>query len=551
MATKWKLIVPGIIAGAVAIGGIAAYFYLKVIPAREGTSPVASAEIVPDEALMSGYIDITSDSWDKLKDFGTPEAQDIVFGGFETMTVDIKKQLAKEKLDYDKDIKPWLGSVTFAMVPGAEKAPEPNVLMVVGIKDKVEALNFANKLKDKDNLKVKEVEHKGVKILEIDSGSKSPGFVAILENHLALSDKQDVVKKAIDSSKGEPSLASDGETVKMLSESVEIDNPVGQLFIPNYGKLVEQIGALDSSTEFPPQLQDQLKQIKSVSVGMGIDDEGIRFRGVTKVDPNTFKWEFKPVPGKIISQFPANTLLSANAGDLSSQWNYAVEQFDSLPEFKKGLDQVRQQIRSATQLDLDKDIIGWMDKEVGLALIPGNQGLLQSVGFGGTFVFKTSDRAKAEKTFAKLDDLVKQSNVPVSKNKVGNVEVTQWQFPPTGETLAGHGWLDNETVFLAIGDPIIKVMAAKPDQTLNQSKVFNSVTKSLPQSNSGYFYVNMDEANKVILSNPALSSQGVITPEVKAILKSIRGLGVAGTQMDKSTFSSDFLLALKPKSEAK
>ncbi|WP_262561649.1 DUF3352 domain-containing protein [Acaryochloris sp. CCMEE 5410] len=79
--TKWKLIVPGIIAGAVAIGGIAAYFYLKVIPAREGTSPVASAKIVPDEAWMAGYVDITSDSWEKLKDFGTPEAQDLVFGG--------------------------------------------------------------------------------------------------------------------------------------------------------------------------------------------------------------------------------------------------------------------------------------------------------------------------------------------------------------------------------------------------------------------------------------------------------------------------------------
>lgn len=547
MATKWKLIVPGIIAGAVAIGGIAAYFYLKVIPAREGTSPVASAKIVPDEAWMAGYVDITSDSWDKLRDFGTPEAQDIVFGGFDTMTADIKKELAKEKLDYDKDIEPWLGSVMFAMVPGAEKAPEPSALIVVGIKDKVEALNFANKLKDKEDLKVKEVEHKGVKILEVDSGSGSPGFVAILDNHLALSDKQDIVKKAIDSSKGDPSLASDGEAVKALEESMKMDNPVAQIFIPNYGKLIEEMGAVDPSA-FPPQFKDQLNQLKSVSVGMGIDNEGVRFRAITKVNPDAFKWQFKPVPGKIISQFPANTLLSANGGNLSEQWQYSIEQLESLPEFKEGLDQARQQIRSATQLDLDKDIIGWMDKEVGLALIPGNQGLLQSVGFGGTLVFKTSDRAKAEATFAKLDDLAKQSNVPVSKSKVGNVEVTQWQFPPTKETLAGHGWIDNETVFFAIGDPIIKVMASKPQQTLDQSETFKSVTRSLPQSNSGYFYVNMDEANKVILSNPAIRSQGVITSEVEAVLKSIRGIGVASTQMDKSTYTGDILLALKPKS---
>lgn len=546
MATKWKLIVPGIIAGAVAIGGVAAYFYLKVIPAREGTSPVASAKIVPDEAWMAGYVDITSDSWEKLKDFGTPEAQDLVFGGFDTMTADIKKELAEDKLDYDKDIKPWLGSVMFAAVPASEDKPAPSMLMVIGIKDKVEVLNFANKMKDKEDLEVKETDHKGVKILEIDA-SGSPSYVAILENHLAMSDNQDVVKKAIDSSKGDPSLASDGETRKILEESLKMDNPVAQIFIPNYGKLITQAAAFNPSNPLPPQLKDQLDQIKSVSVGMGIDNEGVRFRAVTKVNPDSFKWEFKPVPGKIISQFPANTLLSANAGNLSSQWNYALQQLDSVPEFKEGLDEVRQQIRQTTQLDLDKDIIGWMDKEVGLALIPGNQGVLQSVGFGGTLVFKTSDRAKAEATFAKLDDLVKQSNVPVNKSKIGNVDVTQWQFPPTKETLAGHGWIDNETVFFAIGDPIIKVMA-KPDKTLDQSETFKSVTRTLPQSNSGYFFVNMDEANKVILSNPVITSQGLITPEVEAVLKSIRGIGVASTQMDKSTYTGDVLLALKPKS---
>lgn len=544
MATKGKLIT-GVIVGAIAVGGIAAYFHLKVIPGREGTSPVSSAKIVPDEALAAGYIDISSDSWKKLREFGTPEAQDIVFGGFDTSTADIKKQLAKEKIDFDKDVKPWLGSVMFAMVPGAEQSKTPELLVVVGIKDKLEAAQFANKLKDKDDLKVKEIEHKGTKILEIDSGSKSPGYVAILDNHLALSEKQDVVKNAIDSSQGEPSLASDADAAKALEESMNIDNPVAQIFIPNYSKLVEQSGALDTA-DFPPQLKDQLQQIKSVSMGMGIDNDGIRLRAITKVKPDAFKWEFKPVPGKIISQLPANTLLSANGGDLNSQWKYAIKQLDILPEFTEGLDDVRQQIRQNTQLDLDKDIIGWMDKEVGLALIPGNEGILQNVGFGGTFVFKTSDRKKAETTFAKLDDLAKQSNIPVSKSKVGKVDVTQWQFPPTKETIAGHGWLDNETVFLAIGNPIIQAMA-KPDKTLDQSETFKAITKSLPQSNSGYFYINMDETNKVILSNPVIRSQGVITPEVEAILKSIRGVGLASTEIDKSTYTGDVLLALKPK----
>ena len=44
-----------------------------------------------------------------------------------TMTADIKKQLAEEKLDYDKDIKPWLGSVMFAAVPASEDKPTPPI----------------------------------------------------------------------------------------------------------------------------------------------------------------------------------------------------------------------------------------------------------------------------------------------------------------------------------------------------------------------------------------------------------------------------------------
>nr|WP_262561645.1 DUF3352 domain-containing protein [Acaryochloris sp. CCMEE 5410] len=77
-------------------------------------------------------------------------------------------------------------------------------------------------MKDKEDLEVKETDHKGVKILEIDA-SGSPSYVAILENHLAMSDNQDVVKKAIDSSKGDPSLASDGETRKILEESLKME----------------------------------------------------------------------------------------------------------------------------------------------------------------------------------------------------------------------------------------------------------------------------------------------------------------------------------------
>lgn len=59
--------------------------------------------------------------------------------------------LTQSNIDYQKDLKPWVDSVMFAVLPSSPIKPtqatplaqESNVLMVVGIKDKASALNFA------------------------------------------------------------------------------------------------------------------------------------------------------------------------------------------------------------------------------------------------------------------------------------------------------------------------------------------------------------------------------------------------------------------------
>jgi hypothetical protein len=50
-----KLIVPVIGATLLAAGGTAAYLYLKG-PAKDGTTPLAIAKVVPDDAYMATFI---------------------------------------------------------------------------------------------------------------------------------------------------------------------------------------------------------------------------------------------------------------------------------------------------------------------------------------------------------------------------------------------------------------------------------------------------------------------------------------------------------------
>ncbi len=135
-------------------------------------SPLASAKVVPDEALIATFISTDSQAWSQLQQFGTPEAQKLVAKGVQDFNQQI---LTESNIDYEKDIKPWVGSVMVAVLPSnpvkpaqatPQLAQEPDVLLVVGIKDKVSALNFANKLQADKGIKSKEIVYKGQKITE-------------------------------------------------------------------------------------------------------------------------------------------------------------------------------------------------------------------------------------------------------------------------------------------------------------------------------------------------------------------------------------------------
>jgi hypothetical protein len=541
---KSKPIVYALIgAGAVLLGGVAAYLYSDGYIGASDT-PIESAKVVPNQALMAGTISTDPRNWAQLQQFGTPEVQKLVDKGLKDFQ---KDAFADSKINYDKDVRPWLGSVMFAMLPssGAKATQEPDVLVVVGIKNKFSMLGFGNKFKnDKTKGATKETDYKGVKIYEnTDNGKKT--YAAILKNHLVMASEIKNVQQAIDTFKGQPSLASKADASAMFSKGVDVKNPIAQFYVPDYGAFVEQLVANNAGgAGVSPQALKQMKAVKSMVAGVGIDEAGVRFKAVTKIDPAAMKFEYKPSPGKVIGQLPASAIATINGQGISRFWSVIVEEGKNDPQIKQAIEGARQQVKTVN-LDLDKDILGWMDGEFAIAAIPSNEGILKASGFGGALVFETSDRATAEATLTKLDAIAKGNSMTVSQRDVGGKKVTEWVIPQQGAFM-GHGWLDQNTVFVAIGGPIADAIATKPSP-LDSSESFKAVTGTLPQTNAGYFYLDMDKTMSVINSQLPPEQKSAITPETSAVINSIRGLAIAVTQPDKSTSGMEMLLALKPK----
>ncbi|MCC5602804.1 DUF3352 domain-containing protein [Nostoc favosum] len=552
--SKSKFLIPAVGAAVVIAGSIAAYTYFKA-PSGGSSDAIGSAKVVPSTALMATYITTDPQAWAKLQQFGTPEAQKLVAKNLE----DFNKQMFSDgNVSYEKDIKPWAGGVMIAVLPPNPVKPaqlnvpsgtpnittnlqqEPNILIVVGIKDKLSALNFANKLKSQKGVKFQESDYQGQKIIETTENGKPTYSVVLNNNHLVLAPKKQAVEKAIDTFKGQSSFASK-EGASSILKGVDVKNSLAQIYIPDYAGMVQQLAAGNPQVkQLPPQALAQLKQIKSVMAGVGVDNGGVRVKAIANLDPQLNKFQYQSSPGNIVGQFPTGTFALISGNGISRGWETLVEESKNYPEMKQGLEQVRGQLKFVN-IDLDKDIFGWMNGEFAFGAIPSNQGVLTNVGFGGALVFDTSDRKTAEATLTKLDTLAKTQQINVANTNIGGKDVTEWQIPRQGALLS-HGWLDQDTVFVALGGPVAEAIGDRNNPSLDNSDTFKAVTGSLQKPNGGYFYLDMDKTQTVPLIKSLISSDA----NTITMLGSIRGLAFTATSPDKSTSELEMLLALKP-----
>ncbi|MCU0549706.1 MAG: DUF3352 domain-containing protein [Leptolyngbya sp. Prado105] len=485
MALK-KLILPGLAVTAL-VGGVAGFFFLNGT-SSDKTTPLAIAKVLPDEAYMAAFISTDDKNWEKLKKFGTPDAQKAIEQSFQKMRQDM---MSDSKVDFDKDLKPWMGNTMVAILPSSKK-DEVEVVAAIAIKDKVSALNFANKVKSDSKAKTTETDYKGVKIVEtVTEKSKEPSYTAVLnDSYLIMASSRTGIEQSIEAMKGSASFASNPETATQLAQKDSGEAVIARIYMP----IPAMAKAMSADPKMDAAAIESLKNLQSVSGTLSITDVGLRLKGEVKVDPK-IAMDLKPSPGKASSLFPADTFALLSGSNLSSYWNQVAEQSETNADAKKFIDLMRGSSQMIG-LDLDKDVFGWMTGEFAIGMMPTDQGVMAQLGFGQAMVFQTSDRKAAEATLGKLDTLAKSQSLSIAARDVNGKKVTEWQTPQG--VLLGHGWINDDTMFIATGDQLVSTFSSQPNPALNSSDGFKTVMAALPQQNTGYFYMDVEKMTSLM-----------------------------------------------------
>ncbi len=538
------------IAAAVVLGtGAIAMGWLRLRPSPL-SSPQEGAEAIPAEAIMALYIEMDASVWGQLQRFGTPEAQASV----ETLLAEFQQDLAQDtQLDFNRDLKPWIGNVMLALVPNPAGDDE-QLLAIVGIRDKIQALAFANRVKGSQDQELQEETYRNTTISTLtrtpESGDPSTEpesySVALLGDYLAVSDQPEMVKAAIDTAKDNTSLAREGQMLDLL-RSQPVETPLLQAYIPDVADLQE----LDASDQSPPADLAETTP-GAIVAGIGITDIGLHVRTLLSIpEDSSLNIPIQPLSNSRADRFPDNTLALIEGSHLDQTWNQWTQWVEQTPEGNTLLAQLR---AAAGQfgIDIEREIFAPLDGTFSLGVVPvaaGRPGLSSTLGVGAMAFIESSDRATLDTSLDKLGTIAQQGfdlPIGIESTTLENVSITQWTlsvFGVEGETLLGYGWPEANLLALGVTRPMVEQALTPPTSNLAQNSTFTQIEQRFPPSYGGLVFANV-EAIRNSLDLVTLQTQEILTPEAVILLETILGVGMAASASDDGVSALDIQIPL-------
>jgi Protein of unknown function (DUF3352) len=508
------------------VAGAGGYLYLQT--KDPGDRPEQLALAVPEQAYAVGYIATDPKVWSKLDRFGNPAAKQVIDRSIQQ----IQKETVGD-IDFAKDVQPWLGNVMLASFANDKAEEKPTVLAVSKVKDKLSAFNFLNKLKSKSKDPATESDYKGAKIWSVSG--KDPFHVAYSDDWLVGSADRATVEKSIDTLKGAASFSQKNGNQFFASGRLNLPNPIASVYIdfPLMAAAVNQgKNKLDSN-----QIA-KLVKAQSFVAGMGIDDQGLRAKALTQMNDNSFK--LPATNGKVLANFPADSLLVFNGSGIKNIWDETIKQSASDPKTMGAIEDLRKSFRAQTKLDLDKDVFGWLGGEYAIGIFPQQEGLLGSfTGLGITAVVEGNEPQANQKS---LDSMVKglgAGKVVIKPRQSADGKTINDIGSPLGTgSLLSYGSIDDKTVFLSTKNSTIT-------EPLSKGADFQKVVSTLPASDQGLTYINFRQLANVLQGAALKQYTANMPPEYFSLLKAIEGMAVS-SKLDGDTYRTEGVLMLAP-----
>ncbi|MEI6328476.1 MAG: DUF3352 domain-containing protein [Pseudanabaena sp. ELA645] len=326
-----------------------------------------------------------------------------------------------------------------------------------------------------------------------------------------------------------------------------------------------------SRAEYIQSLKYTLSQYNSFDLFAWLTPQGVRSQS------NSYFSEVRsPLPkdqeprDRLLSYLPSNIYGAITSRNLNRQWQWFVEESKVQSTYKifvEGLRMIKPLIVGAgLDLDIEKDVISWMDGEYAFVAFPSALSPFKDAGMDLALgmLIRTSKPEVANATLDKLTKYISRLSkdfIQVKKRQVGSVLMTSFEFPDHEDwrgtpSFFAYGWRDRQTLMLVSGSAIASAFVPTAKPSLAESEMFREAIADMPQPNFGYFYLNVNAIAQQVakfyvvatsIYNPETPKSPINTEIPEPIQKQIDKLGGAVFVYSETSdrFQADFFLGLK------
>jgi Protein of unknown function (DUF3352) len=564
-------------AATLLIGGGAAAFWVLVQRQSLSGMPVG-VNVIPQDALIVLSLSTEGNQWQQMRAFGTPQSQ-AAFN--RTLTQLRDRFLTPNGYNYQRDIQPWVGKeVTFALLPSQSPPPQANatqssstltppttassqqsVVMILPIDQPLQAKQALEPTNSPlQQGKWLNRSYKGVEIKETkNSNALNPNSMqysaTVLDRRfLIVTTNPKATEQVIDTYQAGASIANTPGYRAALSK-IESERAFAKLYL---NVPVAAAAARNSQPQLSPQGLAQIQQ-QGIAATVTLKPEGLLFKSISWLKPNSEKkYLVKNEAGKIPSRLPSDTLMMMSGGNLQRFWQEYVQSAQSNPLTPFKPEEMRDQVKKFTHLDLEQDLLPWMAGEFSLSLMPlpqatpnaGDNQVAANTGPGLVFMVKASDPGAAQKSIAQMNQVMReQNNFKVEETKVGDRSATKW-ISPTQELTITQGWLEDNVAFLTLGTPVTGALVPQSQTALAQSDRFRNTVPLALNPNNGHFFLDVerlgvDSTARLLTFLFQLSTDPSTQKAIATQLAPIRGIGVTAAVSDERSTRFDIFVSLK------
>ncbi|NNJ12312.1 DUF3352 domain-containing protein [Chloroflexales bacterium ZM16-3] len=455
---------------------------------------------------------------------------------------------------FNDDIAPWIGTEMAAAASGlpfdqmfdpggagsldsAEITDQAQVILVLTSRDEKAAQAFLDKqrlYREGQGQQFTSSEAQGATIYAQQGGDPSPiAAFGIVRGNVIFATGPDLIAGiAARDPNGKDTLAASAHFQQVLAALspdrlgfVFIDGaPIARSLQANSDQVIGQLQGDAAS-----QLRDQLKSVdalQGVGFSLSVLADGVAFdalasfdrAGLAQATLDQLSEASAPVSAERIGRISTDTLAAFSFRLPSTFGKQFRDGIDSVP----GVDEQIAGFEQQTGLDLDRDLLSWLQGEATIVLLPGEEIMGSATPVSGYFALKPNDRGAAEdgmSRIVKAFDELSGGQLGLHEEELGGVT---WQMVgPDQQAVGGYGFVGDDLV-IGVG-PITLAAAASPATPLSGDQAYQSGLKALPSPNGGLMFINLPTVVSL-----AQDLGGMSDPTVEDRIKPFKAITAAG-----------------------